>query len=196
MNYHFNMSEFRAIGASNHAQHSREENDYYATDPVAIDKLFDNLTTGYFSEHIWEPACGEGHLSKRMMERGKIVRSTDLMHRGCGLGGTDFVEQYEPWGGDIITNPPYSLAEKFVRKSLELVSVGCKVAMFLRIQFLEGIARKEFFSQYPPRYVLVFSKRVKCAINGDFENTGASAACYAWFVWEKGYAGATEVRWL
>ena len=42
----------------------------------------------------------------------------------------------------------------------------------------------------------VSSLRLKCAMNGDFEAFGSSAAAYAWFVWEKGYKGETIVKWF
>lgn len=32
-------SIYKALGASNHTEAEREDNDYYATDPIAIDKL-------------------------------------------------------------------------------------------------------------------------------------------------------------
>lgn len=57
--------------------------------------------------------------------------------------------------------------------------------MFLKLTFLEGKARKELFKKYPPKVVYVSSSRLKCALIGDFNNTGSSAAAYAWFVWEK-----------
>jgi hypothetical protein len=52
---------FATLGASSHSSHKREENDYYATDPKTIEYLF-NVEN--FTDTIWEPACGEGHLSK------------------------------------------------------------------------------------------------------------------------------------
>ena len=69
--------------------------------------------------------------------------------------------------------------------------------MFLRLQFLEGKERREFFRSFPPKVVYVFSYRITCAANGDFENArNNTAVAYAWFVWEKGYKGDTVVKWL
>lgn len=68
--------------------------------------------------------------------------------------------------------------------------------MFLKIQFLEGKARRELFEKYPPRVVYVSSSRLRCAMNGDFEKVASSAICYAWYVWEKGYTGETVLRWI
>ncbi len=187
---------FRTLGASNHALHEREKNDYYASAPSVINALF---SVEDFADEIIEPACGEGHLSKRMEELGKRVISTDLVDRGYGVGGVNFLD-YErlPNKGnqDIITNPPYKLAQDFVEKSLELLQDGCKCAMFLKLTFCESEKRRELFDKYPPKRIYVFSKRQKCALNGDFENIGSSAVCYAWFVWVKGDYKNTELRWI
>ena len=59
---------FGQIGARNFAKNNRETNDYYASPPECIDDLF---RYEKFSDNIWEPACGEGHLSKRIEEFGK-----------------------------------------------------------------------------------------------------------------------------
>lgn len=97
---------------------------------------------------------------------------------------------------DILTNPPYKYAKEFILKALELLKDGSKCYMFLKLTFLEGKARyQEIFSKYPPKRVLVFSERVKCAKNGEFKKE-ASAVAYGWFIWEKGYKGKCEVDWI
>lgn len=81
--------------------------------------------------------------------------------------------------------------------ALDISSDGCKVAMFLKIQFLEGKARRELFKKYPPKTVYVSSSRLRCAMNGDFEKYAKSTAvCYAWYVWVKGYTGDTVIKWI
>lgn len=187
-------SLYMTLGASNHTDKERENNDYYATEPKAIDVL---LSVESFSNHIWEPACGEGHLSKRLVELGYDVFSTDLIDRNYGNSGIDFLKWDVEYCGDIITNPPYKLAQEFVEKGLELTHN--KLALFLKIQFLEGQARKELFKKYPPKFVYVSSSRLQCAKNGEFEKMkegGGSAVAFAWFVWYKGYMGDTVLRWV
>lgn len=76
---------YTILGASNHSEQDREQYDYYATDPAAVDYL---LSAGVsLSQHLWECACGEGHLSKRLTALGYDVKSTDLIYRGFGVGG-------------------------------------------------------------------------------------------------------------
>lgn len=184
-------STFSTLGASSHSDHEREENDFYATEPRVIAELFEREN---FSDLIWECACGQGHLSEAMKEQEKEVISTDLIARGYGGCNVDFLKQTSGYDCDIITNPPYKYAQEFCEKAIELT--GNKVAMFLKLTFLEGQKRKKFFEKYPPKIIYVFSSRRKCALNGRFEDTGSSAAAYAWFVWEKGFKGEPIIKWI
>ena len=82
---------------------------------------------------------------------------------------------------------------------MEIIPEGKKVAMFLKLQFMEGKARKNLFLKYPPKVIYVSSSRLLCAKNGEFEQMiagGGSAVAYAWFVWEKGHKGKTELQWF
>lgn len=196
-------SIYTPLGASNHTDKEREANDFYATDPIAIDKL---LKVEKPSDHIWECAAGEGHLAERLKEFGFEVTTSDIIERNykldfiqdflqmsqCGLGVN---EEY-----DILTNPPYKYAKEFVLHALNLIRNGRKVYMFLKLTFLESKARyKELFSKYPPKKVYVFSERVLCAKNAEFQKMkdgGGSAVAYAWYIWEKGYQGKTTIEWI
>lgn len=190
-------STFSTLGASNHSDYIRADRDFYATDPMAIDYLLRHVT---FSSNIWEPAVGNGHLAKRLKELlpDAIIHSSDIIKRDFECKEIDFLEyNKKDMNIDIITNPPYRYAIEFVEKALEVVGIGHKVAMFLKITFLEGQKRRKFFNNYPPKRVLVFSKRIQVARNGDPEMfKKSSAACYAWFVWEKGYTEKPIIDWL
>lgn len=189
-------SIYKTLGASNHTDKERELNDYYATEPKAV-KLLCEIEK--FHEWIWECACGEGHLSKELIANGYQVYSSDLIDRGYGMSPIDFLQYDKNWHGDIITNPPYKYAQEFIEKALQIIPEGNKVAMFLKLQFLEGKARKELFTNYPPKTIYVSSSRLLCAKNADFEGMikgGGSAVAYAWFVWQKGYEGETIVKWF
>lgn len=182
------------LGARNYALNERETNDYYATDPKAAQLLMEVET---FQPVIWECACGEGHLAKEFEKAGYTVIATDLIDRGYGEQA-DFLECVTPnLQCDIITNPPYSKAKEFVEHALDISADGTKVAMFLKIQFLESKVRKEMFKKYPPKTIYVSSSRLHCAMNGDFERYSKSnAICYAWYVWVKGYKGDTVLKWI
>lgn len=146
-----------------------------------------------------ECACGEGHLSEAIKRYGYEVVSRDLVDRGYGESGIDFLKTTEKWEGDIVTNPPYKYAQEFVEHAIEIVEEGKCVYMFLKLTFLESKSRKAMFEKYPPKFVFVSSSRLQCAKNGDFETyskRGGTAVAYAWFVWEKGYKGDTVIKWI
>lgn len=149
-----------------------------------------------FDGRILEPACGEGHISEVLKAAGYEVASRDLVDRGYGEVADFLAIDNLAWNGNIVTNPPYKYAQQFVEKALSIISEGKKVAMFLKLTFLEGKARRDLFRSTPPIRVWVSSSRLKCAMNGDFDKYGSSAAAYAWFVWEKGYKGETTVKWF
>lgn len=187
------------LGASNHTESDREVNDYYATDPHSLELLLNSLKEDKIILHnnIWECACGQGHLSKVLLAHGYDVISTDLIDRGFGTGGVDFLAQsHMTFEGDILTNPPYKTAEGFVEKALEIITSGNYVIMFLKIQFLEGKGRYKLFQHYPPKYVYVNSSRQTCYINGDMSKKMSSASCYCWYIWEKGFTGEPIIRWI
>lgn len=191
-------SVFKTLGASNHTDKERQNEDYYATDPIAIDKL---IKVFKLPDVIYEPCCGEGHLSQRLKELGHKVYSSDLIDRGYGEV-KDFFEMVElPDDCNcILTNPPYAKALECVLHSLDLLKEDGLCLMFLKTTFLEGKKRyKELFSKTPPKYVFQFSERVLCAKNGDFDymrEHGGSAVAYAFYVWQKGYNGETIIKWI
>ena len=187
---------FTPLGASNHSDGEREKNDYYATEPKATRFLLD-IETFNRDFPILEPFCGEGHISEVLKENGYLVKSSDLIDRGYGDSGVDFFKQWTEWHGDIISNPPYKIATESIEHALNIIKDGSKVAMFLKIQFLESKKRKKLFEKHPPKTVWVSSSRLNCAKNGDFEKyKDNNAVFYCWYIWEKGFTGAPEIKWF
>lgn len=182
-------------GGRNFTEIEREKHDYYATDPEAIPPLVENET---FSHTIWECACGELHLSNKLADYGYNVINSDLIVRGGGMHQLDFLK-YTPTHKnkyDIITNPPYKYAKQFVEHAIEISDINVKIAMFLKLTFLESKSRYELFQKYPLKKLYVFSKRMNCAMNGDFDNQRQSAVAYAWYVWQVGWKGEPIIRWI
>lgn len=185
------------MGASSHTDAEREKNDYYATDPIAIDILF---SAEDFPGLIWECACGEGHLSERIKKYNPDVFSTDLIDRGYGFGGIDFLTNSGVYQvKHIITNPPFKYATEFTYRGIDLLPQDGKLALFLPLRFLESKERKKLFTLYPPKVLYVSSSRILCAKNGEFQKMkegGGSAVAYGWFVWQKGLKQDTIIKWV
>lgn len=175
------------------------DGDFYATPTEAITAL---LSVETFDGNIWEPACGDGAISKILIENNYDVESTDLYNRGYGCSGINFLEQnefqqtgYPNKADNIITNPPYRLALPFAEKALELSNK--KVAFLLRLAWLEGQKRNELFASSPLSKVWVFSKRLprmhKFGYNGP---KTTSTIAFAWFIWDHEHKGKPELGWI
>lgn len=78
--------------------------EFYPTPPEAVRAL---LSMESFEGSVWEPACGDGAISRVLEAAGYQVVSTDLIDRGYGAGGQDFLKSDRPLAKNIITNPPY-----------------------------------------------------------------------------------------
>lgn len=180
----------------------REENDFYATNPETL-KLFlnefhkDNKLEG----DILEPCCGQGHISKTIKDiyPKNDVYSTDLIDRGYGIGGINFLtHDYNKRFGTVITNPPFSLAKEFIEKGLEISDKY--VIMLCKVQLLEGVKRQEMFEKTPLKYVYVHTKRQATWKEGKPKDPSgknwATTMCLAWFVWDKEYIGEPIIRWI
>lgn len=172
----------------------RQKDDFYPTPLRGIEAL---LSVEQFSGPIWEPACGDGAISKVLKSHGYSVESTDLVDRNYGIPGIDFLMEYSALAPNIITNPPFKLAVPFVRKALELTTG--KVAMLLKIAFLEGIERSKLFAESPLARVHVFSQRLAFQPGGSTDARaldGGGMMAFAWFVWEHGYKGKPMLGWI
>lgn len=178
----------------------RVEGDYYATPYVATQMLLDNVD---FIGNFLEPCVGGGHIAEVIKQYYNAeIFGSDLVDRGYPntLVGDFLTYDFDRKFDNIITNPPYSLAQEFLEKGMEVVNNNGKIAMFLKIQFLEGAKRREMFKNYPPKYIYVFTKRQNPWRNGSqVDEKGkpwSSTMCFAWFIWEKGSKSEPTIRWL
>lgn len=167
---------------------NREKNDFYATPQESTEKLLNVVT---FRGKIYEPCCGQGHISKVLIKHGYKVFSSDLVDRGYGTPRVDFLMETQKHD-NIVTNPPFKNALEFAERALELSRY--KVALLLKLSFLEGVARRNFFRSYPPEKVWVFSQRQALMKNGEPHSGGMLAL--AWFVWSKGNVESPTIGWV
>ena len=178
--------------------------DFYATPIPAALAL---LEREKFPGKILEPACGQGHIMEAVYRNNPecAITGTDIIQREDIFyfdikGGVDFLKaEYKPGEYDhIITNPPFSLAQEFIEKALQVATD--KVAIFCKIQLLEGKARKRLFDMGKLKTIYVFRGRVNPLHNGkDTDENGkpwSSTMCFAWFVWDNSFRGDPSIRWI
>jgi hypothetical protein len=172
----------RIVGSGNP---DREKDDFYATPDYAIDAILSRV--GFVGE-VWEPACGDGAICKRLLAAGyRNIYATDLIDRGYGDEHYDFLKSRRVTD-NIITNPPFKIGTKFTLHALRLARK--KVVMFNKLTFLEGKERRDkLFSQDHLKTVYIFGERV--GFNG-----GGGMLAFAWFVFDKEYQGKPELEWI
>jgi len=191
-----NLKKALSIVGSSRANGDRQKDDFYPTPSYVVEDLLNRET---FNGKIWEPACGDGAMSKVFKKFGYETYSTDIINRDYGDAEIDFMKTENNFGcNNIITNPPYSMALEFVLKSKELlIEKDAKIAMFLKTVFLESSGRYEMFQdkEFPLKSIYQYSKRVSLYKDGEKMKNGGMIA-YAWFVWDKSYIGKPTIEWI
>lgn len=172
--------------------------DFFPTPPWATRALCEWIA-GHGSTvammKAWDPACGEGHMSRPLAEYFETVKASDIApYNGAGTVQDFLFSDYctADW---IITNPPFRLAERFAAHAFKLSQRG--VALLVRTSFLEGQERfRELFDVSPPTDILQFTERVPMH-KGRLEKSGSTATAYCWLVWHKrNFPGRTEFHWI
>ena len=186
------MSEWLSIVGSSRNNWDREENDFYPSPSHTIDDL---LRFEDFDWLIREPACGNGAMSKRLIELWKTVNSSDLIDRWYWRTWIDFLKDFSG-ANCIITNPPYKIWQEFIKHAMECVKRNkWKVAMLMKLVFLESAVRYKMFKKYPLKKVLVYSKRLNIRKNGEqWKNSWLVA--YARFIWDWNYEWHPMIDWI
>ncbi len=187
-----------------HTTKGRETDDFYATDPKAIEMLIGAAPHIFHQARkngtpIWEPACGTGNLAKYLTKSGFVVYASDLKDRGFGEVHVDFLNtKIDRCPPIILTNPPYSLANEFILHALDILPDGGVYIALMNITYLCGQKRyATIYSKGILREVYLFKKRIECWRNNDREMYGGKAMVdFAWYVFQKGYNGQPTLYWL
>jgi hypothetical protein len=187
------MTLITGLGSRPVSSYERSANDWYVEPTWAVDAL---IEAEKFVGTVFDPACGRGTIPMTFTAHGIAAGGSDICDRGFGQT-RDFLDAtYRPDVYEVVSNPPFNLAEQFIAKALDLGAV--KVAMLLRLSFLEGKKRKAMFKSTPLARVRVFSSRVSMPpghLLGSIKAANGTTA-FAWFVWEHGYTGKPELGWL
>lgn len=166
---------------------TRKENDFYPTPDNAIDVILDRVK---FDGLVWEPSCGNGAISNKLISRGYTVKSTDLFDQGYGEAGRDFLMESEI-EDNIMTNPPFSISTPYVLHALTLARK--QVLILNKLTFLEGKKRRDqLFSQNKLKNIYVFGERLQF----DQSKKGGGVMAFAWFLFDNEYNGSPTLEWI
>ncbi len=161
---------------------ARNAADFYPTPRECTEALIEAWRP---SGVILEPACGDGAIARVLHELGYTVHAADLHDRGYGLPGQDFLAMPVAPFGAIITNPPFNLAEQFIRKAR---SFGVPFAMLLKSTYWNAASRERLFRETGPEVVYALTWRPNFAP----ERGSAPTMDVCWTVW--GAEAAKECR--
>ena len=181
-------SALRYVGFN--INYDREKDDFYPTPKEATQALLDREK---FEGEIWECACGDGAMSKVMIENGYKVKSSDLINRDYGETPIDFLKSnYKT--DNIITNPPFILSTAFTFHALKQAKK--KVVILNKISYLEGVTRRKLlFNQKKLEKVWIFTRRVAFKKPGANKLAGGLMA-FGWFVYDVNYNGLPQIDWI
>jgi hypothetical protein len=171
----------------------RESRDFYATPAWVTEALLSRVR---LRGPVWEPCCGDGAMSTVLAEHGYDVVSTDLVDRGFGTSGVDFLacRSVAAGCGSIVTNPPYgetgshvgqsrsaSAMLGFLRHAMVLTeSVQGQLALLVRLQWIAGKRVADTLSSGPFAAVIVLRRRIRWFSMG--EHTKQGQHHHAWIV--------------
>lgn len=160
--------------------------DDYPTPYAFVDVLFQNLGVDPATTRVHEPAAGGGWLVSHLRRLGFAkVTFEDLVYSGVDYLDGDYTPPETDW---VITNPPYKYAEAFAVKALTHAKY---VALLMNSSFIEALGRaRGLFTDHPPRFILVNARKMRLRDNNP------SVFAHYWLVWERGYGGPTELRWV
>ena len=175
----------------------RIPNEFYPTPPEAVRAL---LSVEQFDGSIWEPACGEGAISKVLSAAGHQVVSTDRFAYGFGETGVDFLAERTSRARHIVTNPPYGfgLADAFTLKALALTrQTGGKVAFLLNLGSLCHSSRTALWQRNSPARIYAIDG-VVCWPENHYGPAPEyfTRHRYCWVVWNPEHQGAPSFGWL
>lgn len=115
------MSSISAIyttgGRDKYRAHS-----FYPTESAATVALMNAERDTMPPGKVYDGACGDGAILKVVAGYGRAVVGTDLVDRGYGRGGVDFLTRRRLPADILIMNPPYDdgLDEAFILHALSL----------------------------------------------------------------------------
>ena len=168
----------------------RRESDFYATPLKTVYSLLSNYSEIYSEDLILEPSAGNGNIIEALRSVGydNYIEAVEIRPEEFGnlypiasaVSCCDYLTEFTGEGYDVIIgNPPYSLAQEFIDKSLGILRPGGRLIFLLRTSFLESQKRFSWWQDKLPNKLYVLNERPS------FTGKGTDASSYSWFIWEK-----------
>lgn len=126
-------------------------------------------------DNFLEPCFGEGAIFHKV-PLPAIQKSRAEISLGIDYLTTEF-----PKKDVIITNPPFSLTEQFLEKSMSELADDGTLIYLQRVNYLGSKKRVPFWAKigFPNKTPIIIPRP-------RFVNNGSDSCEYSWFIWDKG----------
>ena len=144
---------------------------------------------------LWEPAAGDGAMSREIAAAGFRCHASDLIDRGCGAEIRSFYDFDRAPAAAIVTNPPYNECNwrdgrgRWISHALDALGVEY-MALLLSWSWPGAGGHAPLWERLPPARVYL------CRWKIDFTGDGAPPMLNAWFVWDRAWRGEPVLRML
>lgn len=145
---------------------------------------------------VLEPACADGMMVRPLEEFGYRVDGYDLRPDVAGgQGGFNFLDEHTHFDhagyyDAVITNPPFAVAEQFIRRAIEEAPVA---VMLLKAQYWNTKNRKKLFRETRPFKELNLTWRPAFL---EAERGKSPLMDCMWVVWVRGHQGSCTTEMI
>lgn len=172
----------------------RANNDHYCEPHWCSERLFEEEK---FDTSIWDPCCGFGRIPESANRAGLIGLGTDVVNRGWHGQKTtlDFLKCTAPLSENIVCNPPFNIAGRFMRQAIDMEGVQ-KIAMIFPTARLNAA---RWLEETPLARVWLMTPRPSMPPGHTIaagEKPSGGKVDFCWVVWTKGRVGPPDMRWL
>jgi len=164
--------------------------EHYVEPSWVSERLFEEEK---FDGPIYDPACGFGRIIKSAQKAGLYATGTDIIDRGWPAMPWDFMQDWTR-RENIVSNPPFDVFQAFAehaltvyQKKLALIMPTARLnaARWLQLMSLRRVWLLTPRPSMPPGHVIASGGKV-----------GGGKSDYCWLVFEHGYRGGPELKWL
>jgi hypothetical protein len=175
----------------------RETLEHYVEPSWCSERLFQ---AERFDGSIQDPSCGFGRIVQAGTAAGLPIFGTDLVDRGfrelCRVA--DFFTQTTRVE-NIVSNPPFGTRKKPLFKRYALHAINLATRKVALIWLTRTLPAAGWLKETPLKTIYFLTPRPSMPpgdviVRGEKPVGGKQDFC--WLVWERGFVGTAEIRWL
>ena len=176
----------------------REANEHYVEPEWCSRRLFQEED---FEGGVYDPCCGFGRIVISALQAGLKGYGSDIIDRGWDSTRTphDFLSSPNTgpdreFHDNIVCNPPFNIAADFALHALKLarrkVAMVFPTARLNAAHWLQGAPLVRVWLM-TPRPSMPPGHTITAGLK-----PGGGKMDFCWLVWEKGFVGTPEIKWL